>query len=99
MAYPTTQARPNAYWARRRPADPKRTLHREGCRRVFGRYDADCARCQELASGAAARPGWITREQKDRAHAESIKRTFCFCPDTPLYVNRCDRCSKRPYTD
>jgi len=36
----------------------KPTPHASDCGRIFNRYDADCARCQELSAGAAPRPGW-----------------------------------------
>jgi hypothetical protein len=35
-----------------------KTYHAEGCRRVWGRYDMECRRCQELKGGAPARKGW-----------------------------------------
>lgn len=38
--------------------------HSPECRRVFGRYDADCARCQELITGAAPRKGWNDRKRE-----------------------------------
>ena len=34
------------------------TKHSDTCKRVFGRYDATCSRCQELATGATPRKGW-----------------------------------------
>ncbi len=34
------------------------TQHGPYCERVFGRYDADCARCRELANGAERRSAW-----------------------------------------
>lgn len=34
------------------------TKHNANCNRAFGRRDAECPRCQELANGAAPRKGW-----------------------------------------
>ena len=34
------------------------TKHNADCNRAFGRRDANCPRCQELANGAAPRRGW-----------------------------------------
>ena len=43
------------------------TRHSTTCRRVYGRYDADCARCQELMTGAEPRKGWGQRRREDEA--------------------------------
>lgn len=37
-----------------------KTAHKEDCKRVFKKYDQECARCQELSNGAPARAAWFT---------------------------------------
>ena len=62
------------------PADVRTstTKHAVDCRRVFGRLDASCPRCNELATGAAPRPGWTDRRrQLDAQHREDIRRHDC----------------------
>lgn len=73
------------------------TKHSPTCRMAFGRKDPDCPRCQELLQGAAPRPAHF----RSRAvEAVSIIERFCFCgAGTPLWVSRCPRCGKPPYTD
>lgn len=57
---------------------PARTTHSPNCRRVFGRLDSTCPRCQELAIGAAPRAGWTDRRrQLDAQHREDIRRHDC----------------------
>lgn len=41
----------------------EKTLHKEDCKRVFKRYDADCPRCQELMGGAKPRDAWFTPQR------------------------------------
>ena len=55
------------------------TKHSPSCSRVFGRYDAACVRCQELANGGKARAGW--NDQKNRQEAQrSAAITRFFAP-------------------
>lgn len=76
----------------------ERTKHRLDCERVFKRYDADCPRCQELASGADPRGGWSRHTvrplaeiiQTDRLEKEreqiraGLRDPYPMCPrDTP----------------
>ena len=28
-----------------------------------------------------------------------VAAQYCFCADTPIYVQKCDKCGKSPYTD
>lgn len=53
------------------------THHAADCRRVFSRYDDRCPRCQELAAGASARPGWSDRKRDDARRVEAIRRHDC----------------------
>ena len=71
------------------------TKHRADCSRVFKNYDMTCDRCVELSNGLAARPGW-TRTNRG-ATPQSLADRYCF--SCPLWVSRCDRCGKPPYTD
>lgn len=45
----------------------KATKHRDGCARAFARRDPECARCRELAAGAAPREGWGERRKRQEA--------------------------------
>lgn len=46
------------------------TKHRDGCKRIFGRYDLTCDRCCELRMGFGARRGW--NDSARRFDAERI---------------------------
>lgn len=50
-----------------------KTAHKANCKRVFKNYDRTCARCLELANGAAPREGW--NNAKDRAY-QQFKRAL-----------------------
>lgn len=52
------------------------TKHREGCARVFGRYDLTCARCRELMEGMPARKGW-GRKAEDARRIADIRAHNC----------------------
>ncbi len=30
---------------------------------------------------------------------QKIESAYCFCPNTPLFVSKCETCGKSPYTD
>lgn len=66
---------------------------------VFGRLDLSCPRCRELMEGYPARRWDGARRFNRSDSAQDIRSAYCFCPDTPLGVDRCPRCGKRPYTD
>jgi hypothetical protein len=59
-----------------------KTKHGDGCRMAFGRLSAagECARCDELASGAPAR-SWSAparyRGQTEKARIEAIRAHNC----------------------
>jgi hypothetical protein len=58
------------------------TKHVDECKRVFGRYDLGCPRCQELANGSKPRSGWQStyfakRRRDDAARLEAIKNHNC----------------------
>ena len=68
------------------------TKHSSDCRRVFSRYDADCPRCQELASGAAPRSGWQAAYYARKAHRENQDRRAIaahFAPGGPHDRGEC----------
>jgi hypothetical protein len=54
------------------------TKHRDGCARVFKRYDSTCARCHELAQGATARRGWGDRTREWEAQTLRAIRAHDF---------------------
>ena len=57
---------------------PHVTPHAADCRRVWGRYDASCARCSELKAGAAPRPGWGGRGRQQAAQRlQDIRQHDC----------------------
>lgn len=58
------------------------TKHTADCKRVFGRLDASCPRCKELANGASARKGWNDDKQLAEAlQTAAIKaHNFLACP-------------------
>lgn len=41
----------------------------------------------------------VSASQKRPTAVASVGSQYCFCPDTPLYVNKCSKCGKSPYTD
>ena len=53
------------------------TRHTDTCGRVFKRYDPTCARCRELAAGAAPRQGWRTTRQTDANRRAEIAAHDC----------------------
>jgi len=55
-----------------------KTAHRNDCKRVFARYDAECPRCNELSQGAAPRKGWGDRQREaDAAFTRRLKAHDC----------------------
>lgn len=64
----------------------------------FGRKVEGCQRCNELKNGAKP-VVWNTKEQRDYAAVRRHLDNYCFCADTPIYVDRCSRCDKPPYTN
>lgn len=59
------------------------TTHHLECTRVWKRYDPACARCQELAAGAAPRAGWDDRARAmEAARLRAIRsHDFTACAD------------------
>lgn len=56
---------------------PQKVVHSVNCSRVFKNYDISCPRCQELAQGSTARPGWANnRRELDQQRCAAIKRHF-----------------------
>jgi hypothetical protein len=52
--------------------------HSATCRRVFGRLDANCERCQDLAKGAPRRRGWgALKRENDERRAREIREHDC----------------------
>jgi len=53
------------------------TKHSPDCRAAFGRRDAACPRCRELAAGATPR-GWAARAaREDAARAAAARAHDC----------------------
>jgi hypothetical protein len=84
------------------------TLTRHTHAVVFGRKVDGCPRCAELAAGRLPRT-WGGREYDPKARRRYLhnkrlteamfSERYCFCPETPLWAGRCDRCGRPPYTD
>lgn len=54
------------------------TRHNADCSRAFKNYDANCARCQELAKGDAPRAGWGDWKRKQEARQiQDIRQHDC----------------------
>jgi hypothetical protein len=52
-------------------------IHSTECKMAFGRKDKECARCQELLTGAPARKGWQENYFESRKNGEEeIKQHF-----------------------
>jgi len=51
----------------------QKTVHKNGCERVFKNYDKSCARCQELAGGSPAREGWGERAKRYGGNVDNWK--------------------------
>lgn len=55
--------------------------HSAECKRVFGRYDANCPRCKELMAGARPREGWqreyyARQAQRDAQREAAVQAHF-----------------------
>ena len=74
------------------------TRHNVDCERVFNRYDMNCPRCRELASGAKPREGWHTPKYPGNG-----LDAYCFggCGSGANYMthSNCPVCHKMFYTD
>ena len=54
------------------------TKHKDGCARVFKRYDLTCPRCCELAEGFSARQGWgAMRRKAEEERTRAIRAHDC----------------------
>ena len=55
-----------------------KTKHKIDCKRVFGRYDIDCVRCQELMAGLEPRKGWgWLNKENEKRRSEAIRKHNC----------------------
>jgi hypothetical protein len=53
-----------------------KTRHDADCKKAFGRFDKECARCRELIAGAPARKGWNSRAADDVRRGTEIDAHF-----------------------
>jgi len=46
---------------------------------------------------------WKARREREARRPKPVVRPiterYCFCPQTPLWAERCTTCGKAPYTD
>lgn len=41
----------------------------------------------------------VPASQKKPAYVANVDNQYCFCAETPIWANKCDKCGKNPYTD